>query len=163
DGVFTEMAADSLGKPQPNLTVQMFNPSYNKDRFENTALTIDGRVRALELLYAGSYFVRNIDQVQDYTSYARGGQYVDYYQWVNPGQTAATAQCFTPSATWRNRQRNTHLSHELRLTTPDTWRIRGVGGLFYEKYAIHDQGDWFYLTALPYFSPLAPPTTYWAL
>jgi iron complex outermembrane receptor protein len=163
DGVFTETAANSLGKPQPHLTVQLFNPSYNKDRFENTALTIEGRLRALELLYAGSYLVRNIEQVQDYTSYARGGLYVDYYQCVNPGQTDATSQCFTPSATWRNRERNTHLSQELRLTTPDTWRIRGVGGLFYERYRIYDQGDWFYLTALPYFSPLAPPTTYWAL
>jgi iron complex outermembrane receptor protein len=163
DGVFAEMAADSLGKPQPHLTAQLFNPSYNKDRFENTALTIEGHVRALEVLYAGSYFVRNIEQVQDYTSYARGGPYADYYQCVNPGQTDATAQCFTPSATWRNRERNTHLSHELRLTTPDTGRIRGVGGLFYEKYRIHDQGDWFYLTALPYFSPIVPPTTYWAL
>src|SRR5208282_4478938 len=42
DGVFAEEAANSLGEPQPDLTVQLFNPSYNKDRFENTALTIDG-------------------------------------------------------------------------------------------------------------------------
>jgi iron complex outermembrane receptor protein len=162
-GVFAEMAADSLGKPQPDLTVQLFNPSYNKDRFENTALTIDGRLRALELLYAGSYFVRNIEQIQDYTNYARGGPYVDYYQCVNPSQTSATAQCFTPSSTWRDRERNTHQSHELRLSTPDNWRIRGIGGLFFEKYRIQDQGDWFYLTALPYFNPIGPPTGYYAL
>jgi iron complex outermembrane receptor protein len=163
DGVFAEMSANSRGEPQPNLTVQLFNPSYNKDRFENTALTIDGRLGELELLYAGSYFVRNVEQVQDYTSYARGGFYVDYYQCVNPGQTSATAQCFTPSSTWRDRERNTHQSHELRLGTPDNWRIRGVGGLFYEKYRIQDQGDWFYLTALPYFNPIGPPTTYWSV
>jgi outer membrane receptor protein involved in Fe transport len=163
DGVFAEMAANSLGEPQPDLTVQLFNPSYNKDRFENTALTLDGHLRALELLYAGSYFVRNVEQVQDYTNYARGGVYVDYYQCVNPSQTSTTAQCFTPSSTWRDRERNTHQSHELRLSTPDNWRIRGIGGLFYDKYAIHDEGDWFYLTALPYFNPVGPPTGYWAL
>jgi iron complex outermembrane recepter protein len=162
DGVFAEIAANSLGEPQPDLTVQLFNPSYNKDRFVNTALTVDGRVRALELLYAGSYFVRNVEQVQDYTNYVRGSVYVDYYQCVNPSQNSTTAQCFTPSSTWRDRERNTHQSHELRLSTPDNWRIRGVGGLFYEKYTIHDQGDWFYLTALPYFNPIGPPTTYWA-
>jgi iron complex outermembrane recepter protein len=163
DGVFAEMAANSLGEPQPDLTVQLFNPSYNKDRFENTALTIEGHPGALQLLYAGSYYVRNVEQVQDYTNYARGGPYVDYYQCVNPGPTSATARCFTPSATWHNRERNTHQSHELRLRTPDDWRIRGVGGLFYENYRINDQGDWFYLTALPYFNPVGPPTTYWSL
>jgi iron complex outermembrane recepter protein len=163
DGVFAEEAANSLNERQPDLTVQLFNPSYNKDRFENTALTINGRIGALSLLYAGSYLVRNVAQVQDYTNYTRGSIYVDYYQCVNPGPTSATARCFTPSSTWRNLERNTHQSHELRLTTPDNWRIRGVGGLFYENYKIQDQGDWFYLTALPYFNPIGPPTTYWTL
>ncbi len=163
-GVSAEMAYNSLGQPQPDLTVQLFNPSYNKDRFENTALTIEGRLGALQVLYAGTYLVRNVEQVQDYTSYAHIGTYVDYYQCVNPkpGNPAA-AQCFTPSAFWRDLERNTHQSHELRLSTPDSWRIRGVGGLFYEKYQIQDQGDWYYLTALPYFNPLAPPTDYWIL
>ena len=63
----------------PTLSVQLYNPSYDKDRFENTALTIDGRIGALKLVYAGAYLVRNVEQVQDYTNYARG-PYVDYYQ-----------------------------------------------------------------------------------
>ena len=82
DGVFAEMAANSLGEPLPDLSVQLYNPSYDKDRFENTALTINGRVGALKLVYAGAYLVRNVEQVQDYTNYARG-LYVDYYQCVN--------------------------------------------------------------------------------
>ena len=107
------------------------------------------------LLYAGTYLVRNVEQVQDYTSYAHVGAYVDYYQCFNPKPgNATTAQCFTPSAYWRDSERNTHQSHELRLGTPDNWRIRGVGGLFYEKYRIQDRGDWYYLTALPYFTPI---------
>jgi iron complex outermembrane recepter protein len=163
DGVFAEMAADSFGKPQPDLTVQLYNPSYNKDRFENTALTVEGRVAALKLLYVGAYMVRNIEQVQDYTEYAHSGFYVDYYQCVNPGPTPAAAKCFSPSSTWRDVERNTHLTQELRLSTPDNWRIRALGGLFYENYRIQDQGDWFYLTALPYFNPVAPPTGYFTL
>ena len=163
DGVFAEAATDSLGQPQPDLTVQQFNPSFDKDRFENTAITTAGRLGDLQVLYAGSYLVRNVEQVQDYTSYARGGVYVDYYQCVNPAATAATAQCFTPSSTWRDQERNTHLSHELRFTTPGTWRLRGLGGLFYEHYTIQDQGDWSYLTALPYFNPIGPPTGYYTL
>jgi hypothetical protein len=68
DGVFAEMAANSLGEPQPDLSVQLYNPSYDKDKFENTALTIDGRIGALKLVYAGAYLVRNVEQVQDYTA-----------------------------------------------------------------------------------------------
>jgi outer membrane receptor protein involved in Fe transport len=158
-GVFTEMAADPAGNPQPDLTVQLFNPSYDKDRFENTALTIDGSAAGLEFLYAGAYLTRHIEQVQDYTAYAHSGFYVDYYQCVNPGPPAA-AKCFTPSSTWRDVERNTHLTQELRVTTPDSARLRAVGGLFYENYRIYDQGDWFYLTAYPYFHPVGPPTGY---
>jgi outer membrane receptor protein involved in Fe transport len=160
DGVFAEMTANSLGEPQPDLSVQLFNPSYDKDRFENTALTIDGHVGALKLVYASSYLVRNIEQAQDYTNYARG-LYTDYYQCVNPGPTPAAAHCFTPSSTWHDIERNTHQTHELRVTTPDNWRIRGIGGLFYEKYQIQSQFDIFDLTALPYFTPIGPPTGYY--
>ncbi len=163
DGVFAVTAADSLGVPQPDLTTQLYNPSYDRDRFENTALTIDGRAGALKLLYAGAYLVRNIEQVQDYTSYARG-EYADYYQCLAPlPGNPASAQCFTPSSTWHDRQRNTHLSQELRFSTPADWRIRGVGGVFYEDYRIQDQVDWFYRSATSYFTPLAPPTGYYAV
>ena len=34
DGVFAEMAANSLGEPLPDLSVQLYNPSYDNDRFE---------------------------------------------------------------------------------------------------------------------------------
>jgi|GEM_PF-36233 len=162
DGVFAEMAANSLGVPQRDLTVQLYNRSYDKDRFANTALTIDGRVGTLRLVYAGAYLVRNVEQVQDYTNYSRGA-YADYYQCVNPGATAAMAQCFTPSATWHDVERNTHQSHELRLSTSDDGRIRAVGGVFYENYRIAEQVDWFYLTALPYYNAIGPPTGYYSL
>ena len=158
DGVFAEMAANSLGEAQPDLSAQLYNPSYDKDKFENTALTIDGRVGAVKLLYAGSYLVRNVEQVQDYTNYARAS-YSVYYQCGGP--RLGTVQCFTPSSTWHDQERNTHQSQELRLSTPNDWRIRGMGGLFYENYQIQEQADWFYLTALPYFNPIGPPTGYY--
>jgi outer membrane receptor protein involved in Fe transport len=157
DGVFAEMAANSLGEPLPDLSVQLYNPSYNKDKFENTALTIDGRVGALKLVYAGAYLVRNVEQVQDYTNYSRA--FSLYYQ-CGLALPMNIVQCFTPSSTWHDVERNTHQSHELRASTPGDWRIRGIGGLFYENYHIQEQTDWFYLTALPYFHPIGPPTGY---
>ena len=32
----------------------------------------------------------------------------------------------SPSATWHDIERNSHQSHELRLSTPDDWRVRGT-------------------------------------
>jgi iron complex outermembrane recepter protein len=104
--------------------------------------------------------VRNIEQVQDYTNYARG-LYVDYYQCAGP--TISDLQCFTPRATWCERERNTHQAHELRVSTRGEWRLRGIAGLYHENYEIQDQVDFFYLTALPYYNPIGPPTGYYTL
>jgi len=166
EGVFTEMRANAFGQPLPDLSVQLFNPSYNKDRFENTALTVNGRLGPLELLYAGSYLVRNVESQQDYTAYVHGSLYTDYYQCINFSGYSTfanpAAQCFSPSGYWRDLVRNTHQSHELRLTTPDNWRLRAVAGVFYENFAIHDQLDFYYRSS-PVFTPLAPPTGYYVL
>jgi iron complex outermembrane recepter protein len=187
DGIFSQAATDSLGQPQPPLSVQLYNPSFDKDKFTNTSWTLNGRIGALKAVYTGGYLVRNVDQVQDYTNYARG-PYMDYYQCGNPSYTAtnsptyvknpATAFCATPSATWRDTERNEHLSHEFRLSTPDDWRVRAIGGLFYENYKIGEIVDWNYLTANkvpfpgttlpgfaagdPWFNPIGPPTGYYA-
>jgi outer membrane receptor protein involved in Fe transport len=163
DGVFAEQQVSSNGVRQPDLTVQLYNPSYNKDKFENTAWTLNGRVGPLKAVYTGGYLVRNVEQVQDYTNYTRG-KYANYYQCVSSGtSTSGKAQCFSPSATWHDVERNTHQSHEFRLSTPDDWRLRGLAGVFYEDYKINEQVDWLYKTATDYFGNIAPPTGYFTL
>jgi iron complex outermembrane recepter protein len=145
-GVFYEMPKSSDGVALPPQSVTLFNPSYNKDKFENTALTVNGRIGDLKLVYAGAYLVRNISQVQDYTNYSRG-LYSDYYQ-CHGAESAhgLAATCFSPSTTWNENERNTHQSHELRLSTPDDWRMRGIVGAFWEELGIDDQLNWLYKT-----------------
>jgi outer membrane receptor protein involved in Fe transport len=145
-GVFYEMPNSSDGQPLPSQSVTLFNPSYNKDRFENTALTVNGRIGDLKAVYAGSYLVRNINEVQDYTNYARG-LYADYYQChgAEPAN-GLKSTCYSPSSTWNETERNTHQSHELRLSTPDDWRLRGIVGAFWEELQIDDQLNWLYKT-----------------
>jgi len=149
EGVFYEMPFSSDGTPLPKESVTLFNPSYNKDRFENTALVVNGHVGDLSLVYAGSYLVRNVEAQQDYTNYARG-IYADYYQCHGPElQHGLTSTCFSPATTWNETLRNTHQSHEVRLSTPDSWRLRGIGGLFWEDLRIYDQLNWLYKTLPP--------------
>ena len=145
-GVFYQMPNSSDGDPLPKQSVTLFNNSFNKDKFANTALTVNARFGDLKAVYAGSYLVRNVSQVQDYTNYSRG-VYADYYQChgAEPANGLA-ATCFSPSATWNDTERNTHQSHELRLSTPDDWRMRGIVGAFFEELVIEDQLNWQYKT-----------------
>jgi iron complex outermembrane recepter protein len=146
-GVFYEMPYSSGSSPQvlPDLSVQLYEPAYDTDKFENTALTVNGRIGDLKLVYTGGYLVRNVDQQQDYTAYARG-VYADYYQCI-PGTATTVGKCYSPAANWHEKEKNVHDSQEFRLSTPDDWRLRGIFGAFWEEYVVHDSTDWFYKSA----------------
>jgi iron complex outermembrane receptor protein len=144
EGVFYQMPLSSDGAPLQRDQVTLFNNAYDKDKFENTAWTLNGQAGPLKLVYTGGYLVRHVDQVGDYTNYARG-VYADYYQCHGAG-TGTTQTCFSPSTTWRETERNEHLSNEFRMSTPDDWRLRGIVGAFFEKNRLFDQTDWLYKT-----------------
>jgi iron complex outermembrane receptor protein len=145
-----------LGEPigvraLPPLSVTTFTPSYDKDKFENTSLTVTGKIGDLKLVYAGGYLVRNIEQQQDYTNYSRG-VFGSYYQCTGVSKTGPTGTCYSPAAAWQETEKNTHQSHEFRVSTPDDWRIRGIGGVYWEEFKIYDDTNWTYKT-VPSCSP----------
>jgi iron complex outermembrane recepter protein len=142
-GVFYQQPTASDGAALNPLEVTLFNPSHNNDKFESTAWTVNGKIGALKAIYTGGFLVRKVDQVSDYTNYARG-VYASYYQCIPAGPGVPEAKCFTPSAVWRSAERNEHLQNEFRLSTPDDWRLRGIGGVFLENNKLYDQSDWRY-------------------
>jgi outer membrane receptor protein involved in Fe transport len=123
------------------LEVTIFNEGYTKDEFINTALTVSGKVGTLDLVYAGGYLTRDAETVSDYTNYARG-LYGTYYQCASLG--SPTAKCYTPSSYWFDSSDSTNMSQELRLSSPSDWRMRFVGGLFYEDREVKANTDWHY-------------------
>jgi iron complex outermembrane recepter protein len=167
EGVFYQMPKSSDGVPLQPLEVTLFNNAYDKDKFENTAWTLNGKLGDLKGVYTGGYLVRHVNQVADYTNYARG-VYADYYQCYGPGTGYAvnggkgdpnlTSTCYSPSSTWREIERNEHLSNEIRVSTPDDWRIRGIVGAFYEQNKLFDQTDWQYKNIPNCTSNTAPGT-----
>ena len=144
EGVFYQMPHGSDGEVLPKQSVTLFNDSYAKDKFTNTAWTLNGRIGALKALYTGSYLTRDIEQLQDYTNYSRG-LYADYYQChgAQPGD-GLEATCYSPSSIWTEVESSAHTTHEFRLSTPDDWRLRGIVGAFWEKLNLNDQLDWNY-------------------
>jgi iron complex outermembrane receptor protein len=146
EGLSAEFPIGSDGQKLGPLQVTAFNPSYNKDSFQNTSWTVNGKVGPLKAVYTGSYLLRNISQQMDYTNYSRtsGGM---YYQCTG-GSTGwkGSAYCYSPSGYWQDTVRNTHLTDEVRLSTPDDWRIRAIGGAFFEQFKIYDDMNFNYKT-----------------
>jgi outer membrane receptor protein involved in Fe transport len=126
------------------LQVTAFSPSYDKDRFENTSWTFSGKIGDLKAIYTGGYTVRHISQQMEYSNYSRSveGQYYactgGSTGWGGPNY------CYSPVSYWQDTVRNTHMSHEVRLSTPDDWQVRGLIGAYYEHFRIYDQQNFFY-------------------
>jgi iron complex outermembrane recepter protein len=143
-GVFYQQPNASDGAPLQPLQVTLFNPAYDKDSFESTAWTVNGKFGDIKAVYTGGYLDRHVEQQGDYTNYARGF-YADYYQCYGPSQDPKlTSTCYSPSATWHSAEQNEHAQHELRFSTPDDWRARGIVGAFYEDNKLYDQTAWMY-------------------
>jgi outer membrane receptor protein involved in Fe transport len=145
-GVFYQQPNSSDGSALQPLEVTLFNPSYDKDKFESTAWTVNGKFGDLKAVYTGGYLVRNVEQTGDYTNYARG-VYADYYQCYGPGTGGdpnLKSTCFSPSATWHSTEKNEHQQHELRLSTPDDWRLRAIAGAYWEANKLYDETGWNY-------------------
>ena len=158
---YQSLEADGVYAYSPllgDLNVQQYNPSSDKDKFEDTAWTLNGRIGLLKLVYTGGYLDRNVTQVTDYTAYARG-EYAVYYQCNGPSLpkgSGSTNVCYSPSAIWQDSERNTHQSHELRVSTPDEARARVILGAFWEDYKIEDNTNWFYGNQQAGFNGQAP-------
>src|SRR6202049_1466484 len=151
-GVFYQHANASDGAPLQPLQVTLFNSPFDKDKFSNTAWTVNGRLGGLKAVYTRGYLDRRITQIADYTNYARG-LYADYYQCYGPGtgfninggkgDPNLKPTCFSPTTPWKTvLEHNEHLQNEFRLSTPEDWRLRGIVGAYIEDNKVYDQTEW---------------------
>jgi iron complex outermembrane receptor protein len=151
DGYFSDYPYAPNGTPLQPYQIIAFTPAYDKDKYESTSWTLNGKLPYdLRLVYTGSYLDRHIQQQADYSNYltsAHGSDYdctgtgARYGSYV----TAKPLSCYAPVGGWNDTTRNTHLSQELRVSTPDDWRLRGLFGVFYEDFKIYDEMNFNYL------------------
>ncbi len=121
------------------LQITSFVPNYNKDRFESTSWTVHGKLGPLSLIYTGSYLNRHIDNQVDYTNYSRTA-YGIYYTCTGgaTGWGKGAPTCFSPATYWHDKVKNTHLTNEVRVSTPADKRLRAIAGAFQETFRIED-------------------------
>ena len=146
-GTFATYPTGSDFQPLGPLQTTVFTPSYNKDSYSNTAWTLNGKVGGFKLVYTGAYMSRNIETQQDYSNYSRTGGGM-YYQCTggSTGWGVGAPYCYSPIAYWHDKVRNTHLTNEVRISSPDDKRFRFIVGGFEEQFRIYDVMNFNYKT-----------------
>ncbi|MGQ0383316.1 MAG: TonB-dependent receptor [Gammaproteobacteria bacterium] len=104
-------------------------PDWSKDKWWQAALTVEGKIANLDVVYAGAYLDRQVDSRLDYSDYSY------FYDALYSYSLYITDDAGNPTIgqyIWGDDGFN-KMSHELRISTPADRRVRFVGGLFYQK------------------------------
>jgi len=120
-------------------SVSRFEPETNEDEFGLTTWTLEGRLKQLELVYAGGYLDRTIDATVDYIGYTNGGAFSAFYA-CTYGGAPEDEICHNPEGFYKEHTENSRQTHELRINTPaeNKWRI--TAGVFYDSLEVNSLG-----------------------
>lgn len=142
DGVF--FADPDLGE----LEIQRFADEYVDDEYANVSLTVEGRLGALEMIYAGAYTDRETGQIIDYTDYLFVGQYLPYYicdgSVSYPGDGGPAGTCQAPNMFVASTTETEVMTHELRFNTTYESRWSATFGAFYSDLELTEFNDFTY-------------------
>jgi iron complex outermembrane receptor protein len=156
DGYFTSEPVAPDGAHLAPYQIEAFAPAFDKDHYESTAWTLNGKTGdigsfgALRMVYTGSYLVRHIDQQGDYSNYLTS-KHGSYYSCSGAGagyayfRSAKPTTCYAPVGSWRDQVENDHQSHEIRVQSSDENRLRGLVGAYWEKFNIKDNMNFNYM------------------
>lgn len=111
------------------LEVTHFYPDYVHDGWWQAALTVEGKISDLDLVYSGGYMDRRVREESDYTDYSF---WYDTLYGYGAYWTNNAGKPVDPSQYILAQDHFTKTSQELRISSPGSDRLRFVAGLFYE-------------------------------
>ncbi len=142
-----------------DLALVHFSPENSSDSWQQSALTIEGKISNFDLLYSGGFFKRVAHSLADYSDYSSfyDRVYGSGIYWTgNPGTTGSPIM---PQELVNSRHDFQKWSHELRVTTPAELRVKGTLGLFIQR-QLHNIFEQYTMPGYgfvnPYGSPLNP-------
>jgi outer membrane receptor protein involved in Fe transport len=134
-----------------DLQVQRFFTDRLDDDFDQYALTINGRLGALDLVYAGSYLDREVNNSFDYSGYTQIGTY-GYYYLCQPTYTL----CGDPTQGVIAHIENERTTHELRISSSEGERFNFVAGVFFDDIETRVDTNFFVAASAGFFAPNVP-------
>ncbi|MDR7101636.1 TonB-dependent receptor [Croceicoccus sp. BE223] len=132
-----------------DLELQDYTPDYGSDEWYQAMLTVRGKISDWDVTYAGGYFERETDVVQDYSAYtvAYDAAYPSYVSFLD-----ANDENIDPTQTYRGFDKYTKQTHELRLSSPSGNRWQLIAGVFVARQTDRINADYIIpgLAASPY-------------
>jgi outer membrane receptor protein involved in Fe transport len=113
-----------------DLKVSRYRPERSDDKWAQAALTIEGAVANLDVVYAGALMKRWVDTESDYSDYSYFYDTLAGYgaYWLDDAGNPHDISQYIQGKDAYKKQ-----SHELRLSTPAENRVRATAGLFYQR------------------------------
>jgi len=113
-----------------DLKVAHYYPETSNDKWWQAAMTVEGKISNLDVVYAGSYLKRDVDTQSDYTDYSF---FYDTLTTYGAYWTDDAGNPVNPAQYIKGNDAYTKVSHEIRVSTPQENRLRFVGGVFYQR------------------------------
>ena len=120
EGSFSEFPAAANGN---SLVTQRYGKEYSRDQFYQAGLTVTGKIADFDVTYSGSYLKRDSIGDNDYADYSF---FYDEFHRNNAGDIIDPTQTFVSSGS------SEKISQEGRIATPQSWRLRGMAGVFWQ-------------------------------
>ena len=134
-----------------DLKVERFFPDRLDDDFDQFSLTVNGRLGALDLVYAGSFLDREVNNSFDYSGYTEVGAY-GYYYICQPDYTL----CGDPTQGMIAHIENERSTHELRVSYSEGGLVDFVAGIFLDDIQTRVDTNFYVAGSLGFFAPNSP-------
>lgn len=110
--------------------VAHYSPENSSDKWEQSSLTVEGKISNFDLVYTGGYLKRNQHSISDYSDYS---EFYDRVYGSGAYYTGNSGQPVDPQQILIQRGNFEMWSQELRVTTPVDLPVHATGGAFLER------------------------------
>ncbi|MDH3533553.1 MAG: TonB-dependent receptor, partial [Gammaproteobacteria bacterium] len=141
-----------------DLEVQRFFPDWLDDEFDQFSLTLNGRLGALDLVYAGSFLDREVNNSFDYSGYTAVGAYGAYYicDYAYYQANGIYGTCGDPTQGMIAHIENERSTHEFRVSYAEGEMVQFVAGVFLDDIQTKVDTNFYVAGSVGGFAPNVP-------
>ncbi len=136
-----------------DLALVHFSPENSSDSWQQSALTIEGKISNFDLVYSGGYFKRVAHSLADYSDYS---SFYDRVYGSGIYWTGNSGNIIMPQELVNSRHDFEKWSHELRLNTPVNLPVKGTVGVFVQR-QLHNIFEQYSMPGYGFVNPYGSP------